>query len=102
GFRVEDGSLEDFIARARALAEGGERSLPQAMGFAITDRDGIVRHAANPSMIGLSFAANPLFEALRADPARRYVHSRPMVIPPVGQRAIVLGWPLRDRAGAFR
>ncbi|BBK39057.1 hypothetical protein STAQ_41350 [Allostella sp. ATCC 35155] len=101
-FRTEDGSLEEFIGRARLLAEAGDGRLPQALGFAITDEAGIVRHAANPATIGLDFGRHPQFVRMASDRSVRYVHSRPMLMPQIGQRAVVMAWPLRDRAGRFR
>ena len=68
-FRTDDESLEEFIGRARLLAEAGDGRLPQAIGFAITDEAGIVRHAANPATIGLDFGRHPQFIRMASDKA---------------------------------
>ncbi|BBK33499.1 signal transduction histidine kinase [Stella humosa] len=94
-------SLETFLERTTPLARQGIQQLPQAMGFAVTDAAGIVRLAAAQETIGMNFGLNPNFRLLAADPSRRYIHSRPMMMPQIGQRAVVFAWPLRDAAGKF-
>ncbi|BBK44469.1 hypothetical protein STVA_44890 [Allostella vacuolata] len=101
-FHIQEESYDTFLERTAPLVRAGMRQLPQAWGFAITDQAGIVRLGTDPGSIGMDFGEHPMFKALAGDPSRHFVHTRPLLMARIRQRAPIFAWPLRDRTGTFR
>ncbi|MCC7275741.1 MAG: response regulator [Alphaproteobacteria bacterium] len=101
GFRTSGSTFDSFMTSTGPVIDSSMRQLPQAEGWGIGDRAGVIRMALNRARIGIPVGSTPLFRALRDDRERRHFHSRPGVIPFTNERIILLCWPLRDQKGEF-
>ena len=102
GFRTSREPFDDFLARVKPLVMENMRQMPQAQGYAIVNRDGIILFARDPETVGMDVGGLPMFRRMADNPAEGHIHAHPFVMPRTGQRAVLFVHQLRDYQGQFQ
>ncbi len=104
--RVSEADLRPMLSAKEQAALTGqladlEKSFPDAGGLTLFDAEGILRHASDPKLKGISIADRPHFRVLRDDPAAQIAFSDAQVARTTGKWSIVVVRALRDERGRF-